>query len=142
MTAPILQARLVGRDIDNDIALLKVTTSAEDLPSAQLAASDDLILAEPTIALGNPFGLGGSVTDGILSATARSINFRGRELFSDFLQTSAVINPGNSGGPLLNIHGDVIGINIAIHSREAPASDSRSPSSEYGRSCTSFSIRE
>ena len=111
-----LPARLVGRDIDNDIALLEVETKTP-LPAATLARSDDLMLGESTIAMGNPFGLTGSVTTGILSATGRSIEFRGREVFTDFLQTSAVINPGNSGGPLLNINAEVIGINVAIHSR-------------------------
>jgi serine protease Do len=111
-----LKATVVGRDAANDLAVLRIE-KAGPYPTARLARSGDLLLGETTIALGNPFGLGGSVTDGILSAWNRTVEFRGRKAFEDFLQTSAVINPGNSGGPLANMDGEVIGINVAIHSR-------------------------
>lgn len=109
-------ATLVGSDPENDIAILKIE-STSPFPTAHLAQNKDLMLGEPTIALGNPFGLQGSVTTGVLSATGRSVHLRNKTVFEDFIQTSAVINPGNSGGPLLNILGEVIGINVAIHSR-------------------------
>ncbi|MFT7619780.1 MAG: serine protease Do, partial [Planctomycetota bacterium] len=109
-------ATLIGSDIQNDIAILKVHSDTR-LPAASLGRSHDLLLGESTIAVGNPFGLGGSVTAGIVSAINRTVNFRNKKKFTDFIQTSAVINPGNSGGPLININGDVIGINVAIHSR-------------------------
>ncbi len=109
-------ATLIGSDPENDIAILKIVGSAI-FPAATLAQNNDLMLGEPTIALGNPFGLQGSVTTGVLSAVGRSVHLRNKKVFEDFIQTSAVINPGNSGGPLLNILGEVIGINVAIHSR-------------------------
>ncbi len=111
-----LPASLIGSDIQNDIAILKVHTD-KPLPAARLGRSNDLLLGETAIAVGNPFGLGGSVTSGIVSAINRTVNFRNKKKFKDFIQTSAVINPGNSGGPLINTNGEVIGINVAIHSR-------------------------
>lgn len=110
------EARIIGTDVQNDIAVLKIE-SRERLPAARLARSRDLMLGESAIAIGNPFGLGGSVTEGIISAIDREVVFQGKKVFHDFIQTSAVINPGNSGGPLININGEVIGINVAIHSR-------------------------
>src|SRR5690606_4176923 len=95
-----------------DIALLKVETD-EDLPHVEWGASDDLEIGDWTIAIGNPFGLGGSVTAGILSARSRNIN---AGPYDDFLQTDAAINRGNSGGPLFNIDGKVVGVNTAIAS--------------------------
>ena len=109
-------ARVIGRDPQNDIAVLKLESDGP-FRAASLGRSNDLMIGETTIATGNPFGLGGSVTTGILSAVNREVRLRGKKIFKDFLQTSAVINPGNSGGPLLNINGEVIGINVAIHSR-------------------------
>jgi serine protease Do len=109
-------AQIVGTDPGNDIAILKIDAPGP-FAAVPLGRSDDLMLGEAAIALGNPFGLHGSVTAGIVSAVNRRIDFNGREVFSDFIQTSAVINPGNSGGPLVNINGELIGINVAIHSR-------------------------
>lgn len=111
-----LVADLLNANRDNDLAVLRLRGN-ETYPAAELGDSDALFTGEKTIALGNPFGLQNSVTDGILSAKNRSVRFRGREVFSDFLQTSAMINPGNSGGPLLDINGRVIGINVAIDNR-------------------------
>ena len=80
-----------------------------------LGSSADLLIGETVIAIGNPFGLSHTVTTGVLSARGRTVpSERGERLFTDFLQTDASINPGNSGGPLVNVLGEVIGINTAI----------------------------
>ncbi|HYX23454.1 MAG TPA: trypsin-like peptidase domain-containing protein [Thermoanaerobaculia bacterium] len=108
-----LQADLLGSDRDADIAVLKI--KASNLPAIPLGRSSDLMIGETVIAIGNPFGLSNTVTTGVLSAVGRTIpSERGERLFTDFLQTDASINPGNSGGPLVNVGGDVIGINSAI----------------------------
>ncbi len=108
-------ARLVGADSDSDLAVLKVDDSGS-LPSLPLGNSDDLMIGETVIAIGNPFGLSHTVTTGVVSAVNRSLNTDGRTYY-DFIQTDASINPGNSGGPLLNIKGDLIGINTAIYGK-------------------------
>jgi serine protease Do len=102
----------VGRDKKTDIALLKVEPK-KDLPHVTLGDSDAMRVGDWVIAIGNPYGLGGSVTQGIISARQRSIN---AGPFDDFLQTDAPINRGNSGGPLFNLKGELIGINTAIFS--------------------------
>jgi serine protease Do len=108
-----IEADLLGSDRDADIAVLKVKASG--LPAVPLGRSSDLMIGESVIAIGNPFGLSNTVTTGVLSAVGRTVpSERGERLFTDFLQTDASINPGNSGGPLVNIQGDVIGINSAI----------------------------
>jgi len=107
-----LKAELVGRDKDTDIALLRVK-SDKPLPAVQFGDSDKSRVGDWVLAIGNPFGLGGTVTAGIVSARSRDIN-NGR--YDDFLQTDAAINRGNSGGPLFNMAGEVIGINTAIFS--------------------------
>ena len=106
----VYQARVVGGDPKTDIAVIKI--EAADLPVAVLGDSDRLEAGQWAIAIGNPFGLERSMTVGVISATGRS-NV-GIETIENFIQTDASINPGNSGGPLLNIHGEVIGINTAI----------------------------
>lgn len=106
------KAKLVGRDTKNDIALLKVD-NGNTLPYAPLGDSSAVKVGEWVLAIGNPFGLGGSVSAGIISARGRQIG----GAYDDFLQTDAAINPGNSGGPLFNLNGDVIGINTAILTR-------------------------
>jgi len=103
-------AKNIGTDPDSDIALVKI--DAEDLPYLELADSDALEVGEWVIAIGNPFGLSHTVTAGIVSAKGRS--GIGLTTYEDFIQTDAAINPGNSGGPLLNLDGQVIGINTAI----------------------------
>ncbi len=103
-------AEVVGRDRRLDLALLKIA-GAENLPAATLGDSDALRVGEQVIAVGNPFGLGHTVTMGIVSAKARSI---GAGPYDDFIQTDASINPGNSGGPLFNLRGEVVGIATAI----------------------------
>jgi Do/DeqQ family serine protease len=110
-----LSARLVGADSDSDLAVLKVD-EVKALPSLPLGKSDDLMIGEPVIAIGNPFGLSHTVTTGVVSALNRSLN-TGERTYYDFIQTDASINPGNSGGPLLNIKGELIGINTAIYGK-------------------------
>jgi serine protease Do len=107
-----LPAKVLGRDEQTDLALLKVT-SKTPLPSAKLGDSDKEQVGDWVIAIGNPFGLGGSVTAGIVSARNRDIQ---AGPYDDFLQTDAPINRGNSGGPLFNMEGEVIGVNSAIYS--------------------------
>ena len=102
-------AEIIGADATTDIALLRV--SAGRLPALHLASSDKLSVGDPVIAIGNPFGLGQSVTAGILSARARMLQ---QDPFIDFLQTDAAINMGNSGGPLLSADGTVVGVTTAI----------------------------
>jgi serine protease Do len=109
------EATLVGADSDSDLAILKVK-SADDLPHVAMGHSDDLMVGETVIAIGNPFGLSHSVTTGVLSAIDRTLQAEGQTYY-DFLQTDASINPGNSGGPLLNLNGELIGINTAIYQK-------------------------
>ena len=108
-------ATLVGADADADIAILRVKAGAP-LPFIALGSSTDLLIGETVIAIGNPFGLSHTVTTGVVSAVGRSLHDEERT-YSDFIQTDASINPGNSGGPLLNIRGELIGINTAIYGK-------------------------
>jgi len=103
-------AKIVGRDEKSDIALLKIDTK-HDLAVAPLGDSDDLKVGEWVMAIGNPFGFDHSVTAGIVSAKGRFIPGS----YQDFIQTDASINPGNSGGPLIDLRGDVVGVNCAIY---------------------------
>lgn len=105
------KARLVGSDEKTDIALIKIDTKGKDLPVAVLGDSDTLDIGEWVIAIGNPFGFGHTLTQGIVSAKSRVI---GAGPYDNFIQTDAAINPGNSGGPLINMQGQVVGINTAI----------------------------
>ena len=107
-----LKAKVIGRDTKTDIALLKVNTE-KPLAAVNWGDSDAARVGDWVLAIGNPFGLGGSVTAGILSARQRDIN---SGPYDDFLQTDAPINRGNSGGPMFNMDGQVIGINTAIYS--------------------------
>jgi serine protease Do len=108
-----LKAQVLGSDRDADLTVLKV--DGKNLPAVPLGSSADLMIGETVIAIGNPFGLSHSVTTGVISARGRTVpSEQGERMFTDFLQTDASINPGNSGGPLVNILGDVIGINTAI----------------------------
>jgi serine protease Do len=105
------KATIIGRDPKTDLALIKLATAVKDLQSLPLGDSDKIRVGDWVIAIGNPFGLEETVTKGIISATGRVI---GAGPYDNFLQTDAPINPGNSGGPLLNLKGEVIGINTAI----------------------------
>ena len=106
-------ATVVGADANNDLAVLQIETD-EPLPSIAPGRSDDLLVGEPVIAIGNPFGFANTVTTGVISAVDRSFHTSGQS-FHGFIQTDASINPGNSGGPLLNAEGTLIGINSAIY---------------------------
>jgi len=108
-----LEATIVGRDPKTDIALIRVESDHE-LPSLPLGDSSSVRPGDWVVAIGNPFGLEHTVTAGIVSAKGRNI---GQGPYDDFIQTDAAINPGNSGGPLLNLQGEVIGINTAINPR-------------------------
>ncbi len=107
----IYDGKIIGIDTRTDVAVLKIETE-EKLPAAVLGDSDALRVGQWALAIGNPFGLDRTLTVGVISATGR--NDVGIEDYEDFIQTDASINPGNSGGPLLNIYGEVVGINTAI----------------------------
>jgi Do/DeqQ family serine protease len=107
-----LIAKVVGTDPSSDLAVLKLEAK-EKLPFVPIGRSDDLLIGETVIAIGNPFGLAHTVTTGVVSAVHRNFKADDRTLF-DFIQTDASINPGNSGGPLLDIDGRLIGVNTAI----------------------------
>ncbi|MBI2182416.1 MAG: DegQ family serine endoprotease [Deltaproteobacteria bacterium] len=106
-------AKVLGKDQKTDIAIIKIS-AGHDLPVATLGDSDRLEVGEWVMAIGNPFGLDHTVTSGIVSAKGRHI---GAGPYEDFIQTDASINPGNSGGPLINLRGEVVGINTAIFSQ-------------------------
>lgn len=108
-----MQASVVGTDADTDVAVLHI--SAENLPAIVIGNSKRLRVGDVALAIGNPFGVGQTVTFGIVSATGR--DHLGINAFEEFIQTDAAINPGNSGGALINAEGELIGINSAIYSR-------------------------
>lgn len=108
-------ATLVGADAKSDLAVLRID-APQRFPVIPLGDSDSLLIGETVIAIGNPFGLSYTVTTGVLSAVNRSVKTE-NQVYENFIQTDASINPGNSGGPLLNIHGELIGINTAIYGR-------------------------
>ena len=109
-------AKLIGTDPNTDLALLKI--EATDLPTIEIGNSDDLRVGEWVLAVGNPFNLTSTVTAGIVSAKARSINILNSDMkIESFIQTDAAVNPGNSGGALVNTQGQLVGINTAIASQ-------------------------
>ncbi|HUV49684.1 MAG TPA: Do family serine endopeptidase [Anaerolineae bacterium] len=108
-------ARIIGTDPDSDLAVLRIS-SKDSLPSIEMGGSDDLMIGETIIAIGNPFGFSNTVTTGVISAVNRSIR-TDNAVYHDFIQLDASINPGNSGGALLNINGELIGINTAIYAK-------------------------
>lgn len=109
----VLDADIVGKDEKTDIAVLKVKSKGHKLTQVDFGNSDTMRVGDWVLAIGNPFGLGGTVTQGIISARKRDIN---AGPYDDFIQTDASINRGNSGGPMFNLKGEVIGINTAIYS--------------------------
>lgn len=119
------RGNVIGRDIDSDLAVIKVDIPEEFLFPLPIGNSDELMIGQTVIAIGNPFNLSGTMTLGIVSAKSRTLSsFRMSEsgsFFSagDLIQTDASINPGNSGGPLLNLNGEVIGVNRAIRTEQA-----------------------
>ncbi len=109
----VLPAEVIGVDEKTDLAVIKAELNAEDVSAVTFGDSDEMRVGDWVVAIGNPFGLGGTVTAGIISARQRDIN---SGPYDDYLQTDASINRGNSGGPMFNIKGEVIGINTAIFS--------------------------
>jgi len=109
------KADLVGSDADFDLAVLKLE-NGKDLPQVSMGDSEGIFIGETVIAIGNPFGYSNTVTTGVVSALHRPMKTNGGA-YGSFIQTDAAINPGNSGGPLLNINGELIGINTAIQAR-------------------------
>jgi len=107
------RAQVIGTDPDTDLAILKI--ELDKLPVIVLGNSDALMVGDPVLAIGNPFGVGQTVTGGIVSALGR--NQLGINTFENFIQTDAAINPGNSGGALVDVNGNLLGINTAIYSR-------------------------
>lgn len=109
------EAKVVGQDYELDLAILKIETGKK-LTTLKLGDSDKTRVGEWVIAIGNPYGLDHTVTAGLVSAKGRPINIEDR-VYKNLIQTDAAINPGNSGGPLLNVNGEVIGINTAVNSQ-------------------------
>jgi len=107
------RAKVIGTDPDTDLAVLKI--QLDRLPAITLGNSNNLQVGDQVLAIGNPFGVGQTVTGGIVSAIGR--NRLGINTFENFIQTDAAINPGNSGGALVDVHGHLMGINTAIYSR-------------------------
>ena len=109
------KARVLVRDPRNDLALIKIDTPRK-LPTLRLGDSDELVVGQKVLAIGNPFGFQGTLTTGIVSSLDRTIQTEENQApLEGMIQTDAAINPGNSGGPLLDSHGNVIGINTAIY---------------------------
>ncbi|MBW2064476.1 MAG: trypsin-like peptidase domain-containing protein [Deltaproteobacteria bacterium] len=107
-------AKLVGSDPDNDLAVIRIRAPRERLTVIPMGDSDELEVGQKVLAIGNPFGLGQTLTTGIISSLGRRIRAEGGALIEDVIQTDAAINPGNSGGPLLDSDGRIIGVNSAI----------------------------
>jgi S1-C subfamily serine protease len=110
----IVEAEVLGRDPYSDMAVIQVDLSPEMLEPVKLGASSDLLVGETVVAIGNPFGLANTMTLGIVSAVGRQASAPGNYVIVDVIQTDAAINPGNSGGPLLNLRGEVVGMNTWI----------------------------
>lgn len=113
-TGAVLSAELIGRDPYSDMAVIKVEAEPGLLHPLKVGVSSELLVGETAIAIGNPFGLANTMTVGIISATGRQMEAVDNYVIVDVIQTDAAINPGNSGGPLLNLLGEVIGMNTAI----------------------------
>ncbi|RMH69401.1 MAG: DegQ family serine endoprotease [Gemmatimonadetes bacterium] len=112
------EAEIVGTDPKTDVAVIRIVEEVHDLPVARLGDSDKLEVGEWVLAIGSPFGFSSTVTQGIVSALGRNVGLLAREGgYEDFIQTDAAINPGNSGGALVNMSGELIGINTAISTR-------------------------
>jgi S1-C subfamily serine protease len=110
-------ARVIGEDESNDVAVVMVGVAADRLFPVAMGDSSKLLVGQKVLALGNPFGLERTLTTGIISALDRSIRAKNGRMIKGIIQTDAAVNPGNSGGPLLNSHGEVIGMNTAILSQ-------------------------
>jgi 2-alkenal reductase len=110
----VMRAKIVGEDLHSDLAVIKVSELPEGVQALELGKMEDLAVGQTVIAIGNPFGLGGTLTKGIISALGRTIPALTAFSIPQSIQTDAPINPGNSGGPLLNLKGEVIGVNAQI----------------------------
>ena len=108
------EARIIGADPSNDLAVIRIDAPPSDLVAIPLGTTEALQVGQKVLAIGNPFGLEGTLTTGIISSLGRSIQAGNGRIIEGIIQTDAAINPGNSGGPLLNARGEVIGINTAI----------------------------
>ncbi len=108
------QAKLVGTDLNYDLAVIKIDIQDRKLPVIRMGSSGDLEVGQKVLAIGNPFGLGQTLTTGVISSLGRNIRTDTGTVLRNLIQTDAAINPGNSGGPLLNSTGEMIGINTAI----------------------------
>ncbi|VTS05425.1 trypsin-like peptidase domain-containing protein [Tuwongella immobilis] len=106
-------SRVIARDAENDLALIKID-APKPLPTMPIGTSSDLMRGEPVIAIGNAFGYEHTVSSGIISALKRDVTLNKEVSYKSLIQTDAAINPGNSGGPLLNVRGELIGVNVAI----------------------------
>jgi S1-C subfamily serine protease len=109
-------AKIVGKDVSNDLVVIRIDAPKEKLFPIPIGKSSDLVVGQKVLAIGNPFGLERTMTTGIISALGRSIQAENRRIIENIIQTDAAINPGNSGGPLLNSSGEIIGINAQIAS--------------------------
>jgi len=112
----VTSASVIAMDIYSDIAVIKVDPDVTTLHSVVLGSSSDLTVGEPVAAMGNPFGLSDTLTAGIVSSVERTMDAAGGYVIIDIIQIDAAVNPGNSGGPLVNLHGQVVGVNTAIQS--------------------------
>ncbi len=112
----VTSAEIVGTDLYSDIAIVQVDSQVTTLQPVVLGSSSDLTVGEPVAAMGNPFGLSDTLTAGIVSSIERSLEAAGNYVIIDIIQIDAAINPGNSGGPLVNLKGQVVGVNTAIQS--------------------------
>jgi S1-C subfamily serine protease len=112
----ITSAEIIGLDIYSDLAVIKVDPKTTTLEPIVLGDSSGLTVGEPVAAMGNPYGLSDTLTVGIVSSLQRSLEATGNYLIIDIIQIDAAVNPGNSGGPLVNLHGQVVGVNTAIQS--------------------------
>jgi S1-C subfamily serine protease len=110
------EARVVGNSADNDLAVIRIEAPPEDLAPIPLGSSRSLRVGQKVLAVGNPFGLGQTLTKGTISSVGRDVRISGDAVIRNVIQTDAAINPGNSGGPLINSEGEVIGINTVIYS--------------------------
>lgn len=108
------EAKVVGADPNNDLAVIRIQAPAQKLTPMPLGTSKGLLVGQKVLAIGNPYGLERTLTTGIISSLGRSIQAENGRVIEDIIQTDAAINPGNSGGPLLNTKGEIIGINTAI----------------------------
>jgi S1-C subfamily serine protease len=113
----VYKAKILGADPRNDLALIKIDTGRK-LPSLPLGNSDTLVVGQKVLAIGNPFRFEGTLTTGVVSSLGRTIDTEENRRLEGMIQTDAAINPGNSGGPLLDSHGNVIGINTAIYGQQ------------------------